>query len=263
MDPQPGPVEISSFYDQDYFEHGLHGLADAGLTYEDRMSSSSAQTRRFVEEHLLVHHRAAKSLFEIGAATGHLLAGARAAGVMTVSGIEISEHAAGVARDRFDIGLHVGDVVDFDPAPYAGAWDIVYAGDVLEHVPNPVGLLALIAELLSPGGVAIVRIPTTFELISSSIATGFLRLSGKVMTLPDAPYHLHEFTLRTSRMMFEDRFSNVRLINDIVPAGSLNTKGGRALYRLKKAIHVLNVPLTRMTGRFGDRLMVIARSPKS
>ena len=262
VDPLPDAAQIASFYDQDYFENGLHGLDDVGMSYLERTAANSAHTLRFVEESILAHKRDASSLFEIGAATGHLLDCAKKAGLERVSGIEISDHAAAVASNRYGIDLHVGDVGTFDTDPHAGRWDIVYAGDVLEHVPDPAGLLEVIATILAPDGVAVVRIPTTFDLLSSRIATVALNLSGRVLTLPDAPYHLHEFTRRTAQRLFEDRFGDVRLMSGIVPVGSLNTKGGRALYRIKQAVHILNVPLTGWTGRFGDRLTVIARKPR-
>ena len=45
------------------------------------------------------------------------------------------------------------------PADLAGPFDVVVAGDVLEHVIDPSNLLAQIGERLSPGGEVLVSVP--------------------------------------------------------------------------------------------------------
>lgn len=261
VDPVPGPDEIASFYDGAYFEDGFHGMRESDAGYDDVMTARADQTRRYVENDLLIHRPGAGSFFEIGAASGHVLAAARDTGVARVSGLEISPEAAAKAGELHGIDVAVGDVAGFDPGEAAGTWDLVYAGDVLEHLVDPNALLETAARLLHPDGALVVRIPTTFDLWSSRLATLMLRASGRTFDLPDAPYHLHEFTRGTATRLFARCFDDVRLLPGIVPVGDLNVKGGRLVYRIKQAVHVVNVPWTRLTGRHGDRLTIVARRP--
>ena len=53
---------------------------------------------------------------------------------------------------------------------------MVYAGDVLEHLADPGAAVVKAAEMLSPGGVFVVRLPSSFDLLSSRIALALLRV---------------------------------------------------------------------------------------
>lgn len=58
-------------------------------------------------------------------------------------------------------GFHmvVGDVLT-DAPPEVGAYDVVVAGDIIEHLENPGVFMEYIAAALAPGGVAVITTPS-------------------------------------------------------------------------------------------------------
>ena len=189
LDPLPTDAELRRLYDFDYFESGLHGLDQMGTNYEAHADSASASAVQFIRDVIRKRHPRAKSLFEIGAAMGHLLAAASKEG-FTCAGVEISEVAVERARKKFGLELHCGNIEDLDPEPWRDQWDIIYAGDLLEHLRDPSRVLAKVERMLAPDGLCIFRIPSTMNLLSTKIAIPLLRLCGREKRLPDNPYHL-------------------------------------------------------------------------
>ncbi len=260
--PSPTPEQIASFYDDDYFESGLHGLDREDATYVERADAARDETIRFVKTELLPHRPGARSIFEIGAATGHLLDAARATGIERQGGVEISSGAAAHARESFGFDLIRDNVDRIDPATLEPGWDLVYAGDVMEHVRDPGRFVDTLGHLVADDGAVVVRVPATFELISTRLASAGLSMLGKSMRLPDAPYHLHEYRSGILKALFSKRFASVEVRNDIVPPTRLNLKGLRPQYLLKLVLHVFNYPITKMFGVWGDRFTVVARQPR-
>ena len=66
------------------------------------------------------------------------------------------------------------------------------------------------------------------------------------MTLPDNPYHLHEFTHGTATAYFGRYFDEVEVRSSIIPPWKLNRKTGSTAYRLKAALQWINYPITRI-----------------
>ena len=93
-------------------------------------------------------YRQNNRLLDVGFGVGALLTAAARVG-WSVDGVEVSrtasEHMQGLGMDLF-----YGELAE---ANYAdGCFDIVTASEVLEHAPDPLGMLAEIARILRPGG---------------------------------------------------------------------------------------------------------------
>ena len=130
------------------------------------------------------------------------------------TGIEPSKSAAETAADRFGLNIVNGffEAGLLEPAYF----DFVRINHVLEHVPDPVGLLDNIYTVLKPGG----------WLIGETENTDCLsyKLFGKYWALLHFPYHLVLFNKETLRMAFSgSRFKNVS-VEDLCdpPAWSLS-----------------------------------------
>jgi SAM-dependent methyltransferase len=119
---------------------------------------------------------------DVGCGSGGSIGAAKALG-WRVAGIEMDEAAAGKAR-RFSDQIYVGDVLTAGPAP--GAFDVVSAFHVLEHVPDPVALVRRMLEWLAPGGLVIVEVPNAGGLGAS--------LFGRAWSGLELPRHLSHFT---------------------------------------------------------------------
>jgi SAM-dependent methyltransferase len=127
-------------------------------------------------------------LLDVGCATGDFLVEARRAGY-EAAGLEISDYAAGVAKER---GLDVfpGGLGDF-PAPQ-GSFDIVTMFHVLEHMEQPgEALRTHVKRLLRPGGILVVEVPNFASLRA--------RLDGAEWEDLRPEQHRYHFTPRSLR----------------------------------------------------------------
>jgi 2-polyprenyl-3-methyl-5-hydroxy-6-metoxy-1,4-benzoquinol methylase len=79
-----------------------------------------------------------------------------------VHGIEIAEEALASLRAR---GIEPIAADISQPLPVRERYDVVLLLDVLEHVFDPVGLLAEAARVLAPGGAVILTVPLYFDLV--------------------------------------------------------------------------------------------------
>jgi len=98
---------------------------------------------------------AGKRVLDVGCGGG-ILSESLAARGATVTGIDAAESALMVARlHQAESGAHV-DYVRAAPEQYAedhaGEFDVVACMELLEHVPDPAGVVSACARLLRPGG---------------------------------------------------------------------------------------------------------------
>lgn len=101
-----------------------------------------------------------KRVLELGCAAGHVTRALVEAGCSVV-GLEYEEEAAAAAREVAE-DVVVTDL--FDPENLTKAvdgrqFDVVYAGDVLEHLTDPAGVLAAGRRALRPGGFVVISLP--------------------------------------------------------------------------------------------------------
>jgi len=144
-----------------------------------------------------------KRVLDVGCGRGRLGAELKRRG-NTVHGIEMDPDAAAVAATRLDL-VHRGDATDFARLPpeiRSGGYDAIVLADVLEHIPDSLGFLRKVCELLRPEGRAIVSLP--------NVAVWPVRLS---LALGDFTYadsgildrtHLRFFTRATANRLLAD-----------------------------------------------------------
>jgi 2-polyprenyl-3-methyl-5-hydroxy-6-metoxy-1,4-benzoquinol methylase len=258
LDPKPNEAELAKLYAEDYFDHGAHGLNQTGDTYESSRDKKSIDERSaYIKQNILKYKPDVKSLFEIGYAMGHMLSAGKEMG-MKVSGIEFSEYAANKAKAKFDLDVTSGDFEKVDISNWRTQWDCVYGGDVFEHFAHPDLVAEKISEMLKPNGVAVLVIPSTFNLFSTKLALILYKMTGKRKKMYDNPYHLFEYTTGTLKRLLEKHFSKVEIINRIKKPSELNLKNKSMEYRLKRLVHYINYPYTKLFNQNGDRLLVLA-----
>ena len=89
--------------------------------------------------------------------------------------------------------MFTGDPMD---APFApGSFDLVTAFHVLEHLPDPLGVLRRMLGWLAPGGSAVIEVP--------NVAGAGARLFGRYWSGLDMPRHLVHFTPATLTALAE------------------------------------------------------------
>lgn len=174
VDPVPEEQELARYYADSFYGRPTSSSGVAlGFFYRRR----EAIARR--------HHRQLHSLLDVGCGDGGFLAHMADTGV-DVAGFEPS--AAGAARARAKVG--VGVVYD-DLAKVTGAFDVVTAWQVLEHVAEPRPFLARLRSLLAPGGALVVSVPNFASLEA--------QLGGDAWFHLDVPRHLHHFSIPSLR----------------------------------------------------------------
>jgi methionine biosynthesis protein MetW len=98
----------------------------------------------------------ARRVLDLGCASGALGAALKARGAYVV-GVESDPEYAARAREQLDQVVEA-DLETLDPAPL-GRFDVVVAGDVLEHLQDPWTVLRRFAEIVEPHGTVVVSLP--------------------------------------------------------------------------------------------------------
>jgi ubiquinone/menaquinone biosynthesis C-methylase UbiE len=135
-------------------------------------------------------------VLEVGCGAGHVLE--RFEGV-TRTGIDLSAGMLTRIRRR------LGDAVTLargsgDALPFAdGAFDVVVCTEVLEHVPDPAGVVAELMRVAGPSGRVVVSIPNEVNIDRAKRTLRRLPLIRqllKTLAAENNEWHLHQFDLR-------------------------------------------------------------------
>jgi SAM-dependent methyltransferase len=251
---QPAPESLAALYSPEYFESDYRcGRASAG-SFEEAAFVDEDRGLLDAFEKL----RPPGRLLDVGCASGWLLRHAAARG-WKARGVEFSEAAATFARAR---GLDVfhGDL----PAARfpESSFDLVYMGDVLEHVPDCRATLAEVARVLAPGGHLYLRGPVTTHSLGRSLALFAFGLAGRAIVLREPPYHLWEFTPGPLRRLLRAAgLEVVTMTQTKIPPGRPHGRKTALERAVLAALDVVNLPLTRWFGVLGDRVTLVARKP--
>jgi 2-polyprenyl-3-methyl-5-hydroxy-6-metoxy-1,4-benzoquinol methylase len=176
LNPRPTTKALAVYYPPDYAPYVQRGLP--GKLTRFLREREAAGLRRSLPE--------GAEVLEVGCAAGDLLVPLRDVG-FRVTGVELSDHAATIARTRHHLDVHTGTIAD---APLAGrSFDAVIMRNVIEHVPDPKGDLAKAASLLTPGGLLVLR--------TDNVASSDARLFRSLWYGFDFPRHLTLFSPET------------------------------------------------------------------
>jgi len=201
---------------------------------------------------------APRCLLEVGCAGGWLLKHALERG-WHAQGVELSSAAVAHARG---LGLQVFEGDLLEAALPAARFDLVYMGDVLEHLPDCGAALDEVARVLRPGGHVYLRGPITTNSLARRLALAVYRAAGATIVLREPPYHLGEFTPRSLRGLFARAGLEVtRLQQSKIPPGRPHGRKNALERGVLFALDALNLPLTRLLDVAGDRVVMVGRKP--
>ena len=195
-------------------------------------------------------------LLEVGCAAGWLLKHALERG-WRAQGVELSADAVAHARS---LGLEVfhGDLIQAGFP--AATFDLIYMGDVLEHVPDCRAVLTETARVLRPGGVLYLRGPITTHSMARGLAMALYGAIGRTRVLHEPPYHLWEFTPRSLARLFEScGLETLSIRQSKIAPGRARGRAASGSRTLMAALDALNLPLTAAFNVRGDRVVMVGR----
>ena len=184
LNPRPAQDTLDEYYPEDYspFQRGK------GIT-QRLQSWLRVRLARRIQKTIPLGGR----VLEVGCATGDLLVPLRDMGV-EVAGIEISQHAAEIARRNYYLEVHTGTLFD---SPYApNSFDAVVLRHVIEHFPSASQALGRVFSLLKPGGSLFITTPNLDSLEG--------KIFGHYWHDLDPPRHLVVFSVATLYRMLEN-----------------------------------------------------------
>ena len=187
-------------------------------------------------------------ILDVGCATGVFLDEARRAGFQEI-GVDLLPSAVAYARDRLGVDSRLGvlEEMGFSSAQF----DAVSLFQIIEHVPDPAGLVREVARLLRPGGVLLLTTPDRRGLLA--------RLTGQRWFEYYNEEHLTYFDQRSLRRLLTDGGFTIvsfrtefgraftlgyvaeRLSRFYYTDRSLVSRGGRLLARLLRVAGGLKV----------------------
>jgi 2-polyprenyl-3-methyl-5-hydroxy-6-metoxy-1,4-benzoquinol methylase len=180
----PAQIDFGALYGEAYYTGGSEAVfAD----YVGQEAARRAQARRKLAllRHLPPRVPRQGRLLDVGCAAGFFLAEARAH--YEVQGVELSAWSSAYARERLGLPVLTGTLPEARlPADH---FDVVTLWDVIEHVPEPVPLLAEAARVLKPGG--------RLVLTTGDWGSAYAQRQGPAWHLMTPPWHLTMFSRAT------------------------------------------------------------------
>jgi len=186
----PATIDFAALYGESYYKGG----SDAVFSdYVGQEAARRAHARRRLAWLRHVPPRIAShgALLDVGCAAGFFLAEARK--FYDVQGVEPSEWSSAYARERLGLPVFTGTLQQARLP--AGRFDVVTLWDVIEHVGEPVSLLAEAARVLRPGG--------RLVLTTGDWGSAYARRRGADWHLMTPPWHLTMFSRATLALAAE------------------------------------------------------------
>jgi 2-polyprenyl-3-methyl-5-hydroxy-6-metoxy-1,4-benzoquinol methylase len=124
-----------------------------------RQNRGHRQTYAFIKRHLTATTnggRPQRRMLDLGCGDGTVLWLAREDG-WEVKGIELFPEHAELVRATLALDVETSDITSYEGSD--NAWDCVVLTHVLEHLPDPVGALRKIRNLLKPNGAGVLEFP--------------------------------------------------------------------------------------------------------
>jgi len=170
LDPQLSAKDLEQLYSGAYFSTGKSVSASLAASPPPVDYGSQVVAERYEKfaktaRTFLRLSPGAKSVLDVGAATGEFVKIARGLGFQA-DGIELSEFAVQKAFD--DNGVRL-ERIGLSELPNGRVYDCVHLNHVFEHFNDPRAELAQIQRLLTPEGLLYIEVPYQFQLVEKLI----------------------------------------------------------------------------------------------
>lgn len=235
--------EASDQHDDSYFEDY------AGGNYLTQTKSRQHEAALRLEWLASLGARPPGRLLEVGSASGYFVAAAQAAGWQAI-GVEVNNTMAEHARSVLGVDVRTGMVEDQDLG--ADSNDLIVMWHVLEHIPEPLGVVKQLVETLKPGGRFAVEVPNVASLEAKALGARWAHLAD--------PHHLSHFTPESLTRFFQAAGLVVETVDTLPFRHYARHRATKELWKLAslRREHVIN-PIPHPTGH--PLLRACARRP--
>jgi SAM-dependent methyltransferase len=232
LSPRPTAATIATYYP-------AHYAAYRPAIDDERWAILRWKRRRNLQPHIEgINQRTPPGrLLDIGCATGNYLVEMRRLGWL-VQGVELQAEAAAYARQRFNLDVFTGDLLNAHlPAAY---FDAITLWDVLEHTHHPLAILQEAQRLLKPGGLVAFSIPDPTSREARTFGPAWIGY--------DSPRHLYLFGGDSLTLLLQS--------SGLQPAGSEHTLATYHTWLASYRTH-----LNRRPHRFHSLLLKLTHLP--
>jgi len=184
--------------DPDRFrEEFTHGLMSSDLEYYEHLAAGEGigKATAITTEHILALFRGNRIAFsgswlDIGIGSGYLLSQVKKSGFRAL-GVEPGGWGQ-IAAERK--GLNITQTF-LTNSTFSERFNVVSATDVVEHIPNPVEFIEMMADYVAPGGHVVITIPYADSLEA--------RLMGQRWNMVEPPTHCQFFSMRSLKLALQ------------------------------------------------------------
>jgi SAM-dependent methyltransferase len=156
--PLPAPEQLRETYSHEYYSSEKPLYIERYLEDKDWWNAVYAARYDMLERHLDASRR---KILDVGSGPGLFLLKGKERGWQG-RGVEPSRQAAAYSRDS--LALDVSEFfLDEQSATTLGSFDAINLSLVLEHLPDPAGMLKIANRLLAAGGLICVVAPNDFN----------------------------------------------------------------------------------------------------
>jgi 2-polyprenyl-3-methyl-5-hydroxy-6-metoxy-1,4-benzoquinol methylase len=153
-------------YESDYFQGDIGGVGYGNLNNQKwRIQKAERLVNELKAILFQVGSRTqleSMTVLDVGAGYGQFLSQLKNIG-SRVAGLDISEHAATNAMNRFGLAIHQQSIQEFSRS-HSEKFDLITMWDYIEHPDDPLADLLCCFEILSEGGYLVIKTPSVSAL---------------------------------------------------------------------------------------------------
>lgn len=194
---KPDMKNLEAYYANKYYQEGK-GSYELDYSEEEVRYFRSKLEQRFAILERFVPSKVVSgggTMLDVGCGEGYALAFFREKG-WKIKGFDFS--SAGIASKNPNCAdaLIAGDVFALLNCEISArrSYDVVWLQNVLEHVIDPIGLLAVLRSLVAPEGILVITVPNDFSIIQHA-ALNLAHIDKRFWIAP--PDHLNYFDYKS------------------------------------------------------------------